>query len=377
MRIAIDVHSVGAQASGNETYYRQLIQELGADQSDNQYTLFYMHSDALTAVGPDPRFAFIRVPTNPIARICFSLPRKLRQIKPDIFHCQYIQPPFIGVPSVVTIHDLAFEHFPEFFHPLEAIRMKTLVRWTAQRADHIVTVSEFSANDIAQCYRVPRDRISVTYPAASDRFHPRDKHECQEYLGRTYGIDAPFILYVGRLQARKNLPRLIEAYARAKQNGVTEKLVLVGKSDFHAEHIVSKVRDLGLESSVVFPGYVSHKDLPLFYNAAEVFVFPSFFEGFGLPVLESIASGLPTITSRGSSLEEVAGNAALLIDPAETNSIAAALERVLGDPELRRNLSESGLRRSAEFKAGNLGTQLLGLYRSLLDPKDSDFLVQK
>jgi glycosyltransferase involved in cell wall biosynthesis len=377
MKIAIDVHSVGAQVGGNETYYRQLIQELVADQSDNQYTLFYTYSGALTAVSADPRFTFVQVPANPITRICFSLPMKLRQTRPDIFHCQYIQPPCGKVPTVVTIHDLAFEHFPEFIHPLEAIRMKKLVRWTARRADHIVTVSRFSADDIAQRYGIPRERITVTYQAASDRFRPREKHKCQEHLARAYAIDSPFILYVGRLQARKNLPRLIEAYARARRRGVAEKLVLVGKRDFQSEHLDSMVKDLGLESSVIFPGYVSHEDLPLFYNAAEVFVFPSFFEGFGLPVIESLASGLPTITSRGSSLEEVSGDAALLIDPADTGSIAAALERVLGDQELRRKLSESGLRRSAEFKAGNLGTQLLDLYRSLLQRKDPDFLVQK
>lgn len=377
MRIAIDVHSIGAQVGGNETYCRQLIQELAADQSDNQYTLFYVHSDALTAAGNDRRFTFVRVPRNAIARICSSLPKKLRQIKPDIFHCQYIQPPFGNVPTAVTIHDLAFEHFPEFFHPLEAIRMKTLVRWTAQRADHIVTVSKFSADDIARRYTVPRERIIVTHLAASGRFHPREKKKCQEHLAHTYGINSPFILYVGRLQARKNLPRLVEAYADARRRGVAEKLVLVGKRDFQTERLEAKVKELGLESSVLFPGYIAHEDLPLFYNAAEVFVFPSFFEGFGLPVLESMASGLPTITSRGSSLEEVSGEAALLIDPAETNSIAAALERVLGDPELRHNLSERGLRRSAEFKAGNLGTQLLGLYHSLLQRKDPDLLVQK
>jgi len=365
MKVAIDVHSIGAQAGGNETYCRQLIQELAADQSDNLYTLFYMHSDALTAARNDPRFTFVQVPTNPIARICFSLPSNLRQIRPDIFHCQYIQPPYGKTPTVVAIHDLAFEHFPEFFHPLEVVRMKTLVRWTAQRADHIVTLSKFSADDIAQRYRVPRDRITVTYLAASDRFRPRDKHECQEYLARTYGIEATFILYVGRLQARKNLPRLIEAYAQARRHGVAEKLVLVGKRDFQAALLESRIKELGLESFVLIPGYVSHEDLPLFYNAAEVFVFPSFFEGFGLPVMESMASGLPTITSRESSLEEVSGDAALLIAPADTGSIAAALERVLGDPELRRNLSESGLRRSAQFKAGNLGRQLLDLYRRL------------
>jgi glycosyltransferase involved in cell wall biosynthesis len=369
MKIAIDVHSIGAQAGGNETYYRQLIRELAADKSEHQYTLFYTYPGALAVIDGDPRFSFVQLPRNPFRRLGISLPMKLRQIKPEIFHCQYIQPLFRNVPTVVSIHDLAFEHFPEFFHPREVLRMKKLVRWTARNAQHIVTVSKFSAGDIAQRYGISPEKISVAYPAAADRFCPRDQHTAREHLARAYKIEWPFILYVGRLQARKNLPRLIEAYALARKHGIREKLVLVGKKDFQSERMEARIRDLGLESSVIFPGYIPEEDLPLFYNAAEVFVFPSFFEGFGLPVIESMASGLPTITSRGSSLEEVSGDAAVLIDPADTNSIAAALEQVLGDPELRRRLSEKGLRRSAHFKAAGFGARHLEVYRSLAERK--------
>src|SRR4029077_3921279 len=140
------------------------------------------------------------------------------------------------------------------------------------------------------------------------------------------GISAPFILYVGRIQARKNLPRLVEAYARLRKQGVTANLVIVGKKDWQFERLLDKIRELRLQSSVLFPGFVPFDDLPLFYSAAELFVFTSFVEGFGLPVLESMASGVPTITSFGSSPQEVAGDGALLIDPADTNSFVAVLE---------------------------------------------------
>jgi glycosyltransferase involved in cell wall biosynthesis len=366
MNIAIDVHSLGTQAGGNETYFRQLIHSLATAPVENRYTLFHTHPAALGVRPEDPRFSYVQIPANPISRIGFSLPRKLRQLKPDVFHCQYIQPPFGNVPTVLAIHDLAHENFPQFFHPLERVRLQKLVRWSAGRADHIVTISRFSAQDISKRYQVPPEKISVTYLAASEDFHPREKDACREKLARSYAIDSPFILYVGRLQARKNLPRLVEAYARARQHGVTEKLVLVGKKDFQFDQLLARIRDLGVESSVIFPGYVAGEDLPLFYNAAEVFVFPSFFEGFGLPVVESMASGLPTITSFGSSLEEVSGDAALLIDPLDTAAIAEALERVLGDAELRRQLSERGLRQSARFKSSTLGPQILDIYRSLL-----------
>ena len=365
MRIAIDVHSLGAQAGGNETYYRQLVRGLATDPSDNAYTLFHIYPIAPEVAPSDARFTLCKMARNPIARLSVDLPLKLRQIQPDIFHCQYIQPLGGYRKTVVTIHDLAHEHYPEFFHPLEALRMKKLVRWTARQASHILTVSEFSAADIARRFGCSRDKITVAYQSPSPEFHPRDKQECADYLSRTYGIREPFILYVGRIQARKNLPRLVEAYANAKKQGIQASLVMVGKKDWQAEQLLHKISDLGLESSVIFPGFVSFTDLPLFYNAAEVFVFPSFFEGFGLPVIESMASGVATITSFGSSLEEVAGDGALLIDPSDTQSMASALVTILSDRNLRQDLITRGLQRASHFQHNELAGRVLAVYQAL------------
>jgi glycosyltransferase involved in cell wall biosynthesis len=366
MKIAIDVHSLGTQAGGNETYYRQLIRGLAQDHSNNRYTLLHTHPFTLDAIETDSRFALRQIPRNPALRLSAAIPFVLKQINPDIFHCQYIRPLWGKHKTVVTIHDLAYEHFPEFFRPLEVIRMKKLVRWTAKKADHILTVSEFSAADIAARFGVPREKVTVAYQAASREFHPRDKGSSQEVLGRTYGIRAPFILYVGRIQARKNLPRLVEACARLRQRGAEVQLVIAGRKDWQSERLLQKVRQVGLESAVIFTGFVPFSDLPLFYNAAEAFVFPSFFEGFGLPVIESMASGVPTITSYGSSLQEVAGDGALLIDPTDTDAIAVAIEKVLSDPELRRSLIVRGLKRASGFKPDALTAATLAVYRSLV-----------
>lgn len=365
MKIAIDVHSLGTQAGGNETYFRQLLAGLVADKTGHQYSLFYAHDSALAATQGDSRFEFVRIPANPFVRLGFSLPRLLRKTRPDVFHCQYVQPLWGRTRTVVSIHDLAYEHFPGYFNPREAFRLKKLVRWTARHADHILTLSEFSAADIAARYGVPREKITVTHLAAAPDFHPREKQPCQELIAREYKIDSPFILYVGRIQARKNLPRLVEAYARLRPQGVMAKLVLVGKRDWQSGQLLAKIKELGLESSVHFPGFVSFEDLPLFYNAAEVFVFPSFFEGFGLPVIESMASGVPTITSTGSSLGEVAGDAAILVDPSDTNALADALARVLEDQQLRQQLIARGLERSAQFRPDNLAQKALEVYRKL------------
>jgi glycosyltransferase involved in cell wall biosynthesis len=366
MKIAIDIHSLGTQSGGNETYCRQLLRGLAQSPGANQYELFYSHSSALNQEGTGgPAFRFIPIPKNPIVRICAVLPRLLAQTMPDVFHAQYVLPPFVKTKTVLAIHDLAHEHFPEFFHPVEALRMKKLVRWSAKRASHIMTISEFSAADIARRFDLPRERITVAHLAASPDFHPRNKEQSQEHLVRKYGLTFPFILYVGRIQARKNLPRLVEAYARLRKQGLDAKLVMVGKRDWQAGQLLAKIKELGLEDSVVFPGFVPFDDLPLFYNAAEVFVFPSFFEGFGLPVVESMASAVPTITSTGSSLEEVAGDGALLIDPRDTDSIANALGKVLSDPGLQRELAARGLKRSKDFTPGSLAEKALAVYCSL------------
>jgi glycosyltransferase involved in cell wall biosynthesis len=366
MKIAIDVHSLGTQSGGNETYFRQLVRGLLQDTSDNHYNLLYAYSSAIREFEGDARFSFTRIPVNPVMRNAIAIPRLLRQTRPQVFHCQYVKPPFVKTRTVVTIHDLAHEHHPEFFRPLEAFRLKQQVRRTAIRADHILTVSEFCAVDIARRLHVPREKITVAYQSAAPGFQPRDPSQCREQIAKTYGIDTPFILYVGRIQARKNLPRLVEAYARVRRQGASAKLVLVGKMDWQSERLLEKVKELRLESAVIFPGYVAYDDLPLLYNAAELFVFPSIFEGFGLPVMESMASGVPTITSFGSSLEEVAGDGALLVDPNDTASIADAMSRILGDAGLRRELAARGLQRSARFQSGNLAQKTLDVYRSLL-----------
>lgn len=365
MKIALDVHSIGARAAGNETYYRQLLHGLVLDQSRNDYTLFYTHAEALRSAHTDQRFRWVGIPRNPLPRLCLSLPHLLRKSPPDVFHCQYIRPVGVACKTVVTIHDLSHEHYPELAGSLETLAMRKLVRATARRADRILTVSRFCARDIAQTYGIAEEKVSVAYPAVAEKFQPREKGAAQEHLARVYGIHPPFLLYVGRIQARKNLPRLIDAYARARSQGVTARLVLVGKPDYGAEQVFAKIDALGLRDSVILPGYIQPDDLPLFYNAAEAFLFPSIFEGFGLPVVESMASGLPVVTSFGSSLEEVAGEAALLVDPARVDSLADAILRILSDESLRRTLVERGLRRSAQFTVQNFAASVLEVYRSL------------
>ncbi|HKT50340.1 MAG TPA: glycosyltransferase family 1 protein [Candidatus Angelobacter sp.] len=366
MKVAIDVHSIGAQAGGNETFYRQLLQGLTEDQTQNSYTLFYTRAHAPSLVSVDQRFKWVRIPQNPVLRISFALPALLRELKPDVFHCQYILPPRVKCKTVVTIHDLAHERYPQFSPRMEGVRMRRLVPRSARRADRIITVSEHSADDLVSLYGVPRSKITVAYQAPSPRFKPGNKSAAQEELKAKYGISSPFLLYVGRLQARKNLIRMVEAFARVRETHPDLKLVLVGKPDLHHEQLLAKVDELALKEAVLFSGYIASDDLPVFYNAAESFVFPSIFEGFGLPVMESMASGVPTITARGSCLEEIVDDGALLIDPLSVDAITAAITRVLENSDLRRDLIARGLRRSTCFSTAAFAAKVLDAYRSLV-----------
>ena len=366
MKVAIDVHSLGTQAGGNETFYRQLLQGLSQDSSENEYTLLHTQPQAPSLVTLDNRFEWIQIPANPVRRICFSIPALLNRLQPDVFHCQYILSPRIKTRTVVTIHDLAHEQHPEFAPRMEGLRMRRLVPWSARRADHIITVSEYSAKHIESLYGVPPSKITVAYQAPAPQFRPREKEISRVQIEKKYGIRAPFILYVGRLQARKNLVRLTEAYAKLRKQHPEILLVMVGKPDLHHEKLFARVEGLGLKGTVIFPGYISADDLPVFYNAAEMFVFPSIFEGFGLPVMESMASGVPTITSQGSCLAEVAGDGALFVDPLSVDSITNAMAQILESSELRSRLIERGLRRSTCFSTSAFADKVLSVYKSLI-----------
>jgi len=222
MRIGIDIHSVGSGKGGNETYYRQLVSGLGRADHVNDYAL-YMANTSGNDLGPlGANFHLERIgAASPYLRIPFLLPRLVKRSPVEIFHAQFIIPPFLKCRTVTTIPDIAYEHFPESFPVHQRAWSKVLVCASAKRADHIITVSEYSKRDICQKYGISEDKISVTYEAAGEEFIPLDRGKCKEELARNYGITGDFILYLGRLQARKNLLRLVEAFSQLRQTGIT------------------------------------------------------------------------------------------------------------------------------------------------------------
>ncbi|GBC82141.1 D-inositol 3-phosphate glycosyltransferase [bacterium HR10] len=353
MRIGIDAHAIGSQTAGNETYIKNLIEALAAIDEENEYVLFFTRPEV--AEQWRDRFRNFRVwvvrPHTRYLRIPFSLPWAVWRAQVDLLHVQYAAPPICPRPIVTTIHDLSFEHLPQFYTPRERWLLKLAVGYTARRAARILTVSEYSARDIRATYRVPPERIVVTPEGVSALFVPVRDQERIHAVRRRYGIARAYILSVGSLQPRKNLVRLIRAYVnvRRRDDELDHQLVIVGKKGWLYQDIFRAAQHAPFAEDIIFTGYVPEEDLPALYSGATVFVYPSIFEGFGLPVLEAMACGVPVITSYSSSLPEVVGEAALLVNPYDERAIEEALQQVIWNDAMRRELSERGLRRAQQF----------------------------
>ncbi len=353
MRIGIDAHAIGSQTAGNETYIKNLIEALAELDAENEYVLFFTRPEV--AESWRGRFRNFRVclvrPHMRYLRIPISLPVAVWRTDVDLLHVQYAAPPLCPVPIVTTIHDLSFEHLPQVYTPRERWLFKLAIGYTARRAARILTVSEYSARDILATYRVPPGRVVVTPEGVSALFAPVRDPERLQAVRERYGIARAYILSVGSLQPRKNLVRLIRAYVnlRRRDEDFDHQLVLVGKKGWLYQDIFRAAQQSPFGADIIFTGYVPEEDLPALYSGATVFVYPSIFEGFGLPVLEAMACGTPVITSHSSSLPEVVGEAALLVDPYDERAIEESLRRVIWNAELQRELSERGRRRAQQF----------------------------
>lgn len=290
----------------------------------------------------------------------------------DVYHSPAnIVPLAYGRKFAVTIHDLAIYREPKFFPARQGFSIKYLVPKTIQKASRIIAVSQSTKKDVQEFFKVPEEKITVVYEGVDHgRFAQKfDLPEIREYLKKAYRIKKPYILFVGTLEPRKNLIRLIEAFYSlvAGDPNFAEKyqLVLVGYKGWLYNEFFEAVKSRGLQNSVVFTGYLPSADLPKFYAAASVFVYPSIYEGFGLPLLEAFAAGVPVITSNNSSLAEIAGSAAKLIDPYDTEGMSQAIESVLTDPDMARELALKGRARASDFSWDKCAEQTIEVYKTI------------
>lgn len=284
-------------------------------------------------------------------------------------HDLYFFPNFVIYPhragkSVVVVYDLSFEKVPQFVDRQNVEFLKKFVPASVRECDHVVVISEATKRDVIETYGVSSEKITVIYPGVDPaQFNPRSATEVGE-AKRKYGIKKPYLLYLGTLEPRKNIPAILEAYADLKRRREFN-LVLAGKTGWLSEEIFATVRELGIGEDVVFTGYVADEDRPKLLSGAEVFVYPSFFEGFGMPVVEAQACGTPVVTSNTTSLPEVVGEAGIMVSPDDVAVLSSALEKVLFDPALQKDLVKRGLNHARQFSWERSARDLLKIFNRL------------
>jgi glycosyltransferase involved in cell wall biosynthesis len=284
----------------------------------------------------------------------------------DLFHAtDFALPPTLPrTRTVLTVFDLAFERYPDETMPGMRSYLGRVVPRSVRRADRVIAISEATRADLTELYGTPAAKVEVVPLGVDARFNPRRAPDEEAAVRRKYGLPAgPLVLTVGTLQPRKNHRRLVQAFAQVRGRAT---LVIAGGVGWAYEGVYEAARQAGLAERVAFTGFVDDADLPALYRAATVFAYPALYEGFGLPALEAMASGVPVMASNTSSLPEVVGEVGLLVDPLDVAGMAAALERLLGDEGLRADLREKGIARAAAFTWARAAESTWGIYRRLL-----------
>lgn len=404
-RIGIDAHAAERDGSGNCTYIRNLLLGLASIDRENIYFLY--------AINPQhPFFNKLKIYENfqikpllfknPFWRIPFSLALRTYLDKIDLLHVQYIAPPFHRGKLVVTIHDLAHFVIPWSFSRFEVLRSKLLIPFSARKAQKILTGSNYAARSISEKLNIPFAKIAITPYGVNpellkplklrrdlfqyDANHKLSNRELDELLCNQkienskkaeelkikYGLNPPYILSLSRINPRKNFSILVKAFEILKiEKNISHQLVIVGKADFRASEIKKMAESSPWSRDIVFTGYVPDEDLIYLYAWAEVFVFLSEYEGFGLPAIEAMASGTPTIVYASTSLPEVAGEAALYVNELNPLIVAEKIGKLLEDKELQGYLKQKGLERAKLYSWKETARLTLEVYKKVLHRKNN------
>ncbi|HEX7950073.1 MAG TPA: glycosyltransferase family 1 protein [Candidatus Limnocylindrales bacterium] len=352
--VLFDAHQLGRRQTGNETYVRELLRALRARDDLDLVAAVEAGQLPTGLLGSPVRTR--RVPSNGVGRLV-ALSAIARRERADLVHAIYFLPPRTGRPTIVTVHDVSFELYPEFFSRRALLRDRFLIRASARAATRVVTGSEAARQDLLRLYGLEPQRVVAIPYGVDPGFRPSDE------AWAPYAGDRPLrVLAVGTLQPRKNLLRLLDALAIVGRD-IPVELRVVGPDGHQAAEIRAYLA-ASVRTEVV--GWMGDEELASAYRRADVFAYPSIYEGFGLPVIEAMASGTPVVTSTGGSIPEVAGDAALLVDPFDTAALAAAIRRVVEDASVARGLRERGLARASTFTWERSAALHANLYREVV-----------
>ncbi|MGE5425928.1 MAG: glycosyltransferase family 4 protein [Bacillota bacterium] len=377
-RIGIDARFYGPVGKGLGRYVQEVADRVIAGGKDEFEFVVFLSQD---------NFESFSCPPNAVKRLVrlrwyswreqVFFPRLIAREKLDLIHFPHFNVPlFTPVPFIVTIHDLILTRFPSrrasmlppVIYWLKQIAYRVVVRSAIQRAREVITVSEFTKNDIIERFKADPDKIRITYEGVADLSGEQETDSASVLL--KYGISRPFLLYVGNAYPHKNLDRLLEAYSALRKNRPEFSLVMVGKHDYFYRRIIEQAETLGLNASMqgkaVFPGFVPDADLSSLYKEASLYIFPSLYEGFGLPPLEAMSHSCPVVSSDQGSLPEILSDAAEYFNPYEAGNIAAAIERVLADNRRQQELVTRGREHISKYSWQDCARKTLDSYRQAL-----------
>ncbi len=372
MKIAIDLSIVHGLRTGVGNYAYYLVRGLAAVDRSNQYTLFLNRANCQEFSVTSPNFETVIVPL-PLRGLLWTEHfyfARARLDRFDVVHVVMGTGPILGGGRrVITVYDLALSLGLKTASARHRLYWMRLFPLWARRADRVIAISESTQADIERIYRVPSERIRVTHMAADIMYYPLPRSVLQEFRA-THHLTADPILYVGTVNTEKNITRLLQTYRLLRdRHGIGNPLVLVGKPCLGYDKIVKAAQEMDLGDHVIFTGYVPDEELPFWYNLARVFVYPSLYEGFGLPVVEAMACGAPVVVSNKSSLPEVVGEAGVLFDPYDMEAMVAAILPVLSDNAINQQMRAKSLKQASRFSWEQTARQTIAVYEEMAGQK--------
>lgn len=378
MRIGFDATALPHQITGAGNYIIQVLRELAllnaaSDSGDSIVIFAQQHSYEQIGIAPSAGVEWVLLADRPPAQRLIweqiGFPASLRRARIDLLHSPHYTRPFnLPCKSVVTFHDMTFFLFPHLHTPAKRLFFPLAIRASARLADQVLASSESTRQDIIRILKIDARKVRTVHLGVSPAYRPVTDPQKLASVRSRYQLPEHFILYVGVVEPRKNLPLLIQAYRLLVERGMQAPLVIAGKMGWMYAEFLRQLQTLQIQEKVHLAGYIPAEDLPIVYNLADVFVYPSIYEGFGLPPLEAMACGTPVITSAVSSMPEHVGEAGMLVAPQDELALADAIQRVFNDPDLRRSLSQKGPPQAAQFTWKKTAQETMQIYRQILTP---------
>lgn len=351
--------------SGTKRYMSNIIRALLATDLKNEYVIYYDQESCL-GDNPSAMEKVIKMPTK-LLWDHIALPLAAKKDGIDVLFCpKNVVPPLSNCKSVITVHDLGYMVNPTYYPPIDTLYMNMAIRWSVRKSSAIIAVSQNTKIDLVSRLRVKAEKIYCIYESMNEDYIPIKDRARLEDVRDKYNLPSEFFLSLAGLQRRKNLPNLIKAFSLAKERSeINHKLVMVGAASWQHSTILNEVEASPVKDEIMWLKFVAEEDLPAIYNLATALIFPSLYEGFGLPLLEAMACGCPVVCSNTSSLPEIAGGAAILVDPTNVEQLADGIYRVITEDKLRNSLTKKGLKRASYFSWQRAARETLEVFEEV------------